>query len=65
LTDLDWSPEIWIACHDDDEQCSRLAHHIWDENGFDVPEDFAKDLLLLLGSWKRPTEVDLCLTRTM
>ncbi|KAG8940411.1 translational activator of GCN4, partial [Tulasnella sp. 419] len=23
LTDLEWSPELWLACHDDDEQNAR------------------------------------------
>lgn len=49
LTDLDWSPELWLACHDADEQNSRLAHHIWEDNGLDVPEEFLNDLLPLLG----------------
>ncbi|KAI0657693.1 ARM repeat-containing protein [Cubamyces menziesii] len=45
LTELDWSPELWIACHDEDEQNARLANHIWDDNGLDVPESFLSDLL--------------------
>ncbi|KIJ63493.1 hypothetical protein HYDPIDRAFT_175892 [Hydnomerulius pinastri MD-312] len=49
LTDLDWSPELWIACHDDDEQNARLANHVWEDNGLDVPEDFHGHLLGFLG----------------
>ncbi|KDR69874.1 hypothetical protein GALMADRAFT_913484 [Galerina marginata CBS 339.88] len=49
LTDLDWSPELWIACHDDDEQNERLARHVWDDNGLDVPEVFLADLQDYLG----------------
>ncbi|KAJ8518630.1 hypothetical protein ONZ45_g4322 [Pleurotus djamor] len=49
LTDLDWSPQLWIACHDDDEQNSRLARHLWEDNGLDVPEAFLTDLLPYLG----------------
>ncbi|KAI0628364.1 ARM repeat-containing protein [Trametes polyzona] len=45
LTELDWSPELWIACHDEDEQNARLADRIWEDNGLDVPEAFLKDLL--------------------
>ncbi|KIJ51382.1 hypothetical protein M422DRAFT_43931 [Sphaerobolus stellatus SS14] len=48
LTDLDWAPELWLACHDDDEQNSRLAVNVWEENGLDVPEAYLKDLLPLL-----------------
>ncbi|KIK62847.1 hypothetical protein GYMLUDRAFT_242480 [Collybiopsis luxurians FD-317 M1] len=49
LTDLDWSPELWIACHDDDEQNARLARHIWEDNGLDVPQSFLERLLVYLG----------------
>ncbi|KAJ7504446.1 armadillo-type protein [Mycena galericulata] len=49
LTDLDWSPELWVACHDDDEQNGRLARHVWEDNGLDVPEAFLAQLLPFLG----------------
>jgi len=49
LTDLDWSSELWIACHDDDEQNARLARHIWESNGLDVAESFLGELLGFLG----------------
>ncbi|KAJ7043552.1 armadillo-type protein [Mycena alexandri] len=49
LTDLDWSPKLWVACHDDDEQNGRLARHVWEDNGLDVPELFLEQLLPLLG----------------
>ncbi|KAL4068779.1 armadillo-type protein, partial [Scleroderma yunnanense] len=49
LTDLDWSPELWIACHDEDEQNAWLANHVWEDNGLDVPEDFLGHLLPFLG----------------
>ncbi|KAI0077211.1 ARM repeat-containing protein [Panus rudis PR-1116 ss-1] len=45
LTDLDWSPELWIAYHDEDEQNARLAQHLWEDNGLDVPQSFLQDLL--------------------
>ncbi|KAK7051190.1 translational activator of GCN4 [Paramarasmius palmivorus] len=45
LTDYEWSPELWIACHDEDEQNARLARHLWEDNGLDVPQGFL-DLLL-------------------
>ncbi|KAF5368138.1 hypothetical protein D9615_010210 [Tricholomella constricta] len=35
LTDLDWSPELLIACHGKDEQNARLARHLWEDNGLD------------------------------
>lgn len=48
---MDWSPELWIACHDDDEQNTRLAIHVWEDNGHDVPETFLRDLLEYLGHY--------------
>ncbi|TBU31959.1 ARM repeat-containing protein [Dichomitus squalens] len=45
LTDYDWSPELWISCHDEDEQNARLANQLWEDNGLDVPETFLQDLL--------------------
>ncbi|OCH93463.1 ARM repeat-containing protein [Obba rivulosa] len=48
LTDLDWSPHLWLAYHDDDEQNARLARHIWEDNGLDVPEQFLQDMLPFL-----------------
>ncbi|KAJ7224326.1 armadillo-type protein [Mycena pura] len=49
LTDFDWSPELWVACHEEDEQNGRLARHVWDDNGLDVPDTFLTQLLPLLG----------------
>ncbi|EIN06629.1 ARM repeat-containing protein [Punctularia strigosozonata HHB-11173 SS5] len=45
LTDLEWSPELWVAVHDEDEQNARLAQHLWEDNGLDVPETFLPPLL--------------------
>ncbi|KAG6864935.1 hypothetical protein C0991_006286 [Blastosporella zonata] len=45
LTDLDWSSELLVACHDEDEQNARLARHLWEDNGLDVPEHFLDTLL--------------------
>lgn len=37
-----------MVCHDDDEQNSRLARHLWEDNAFDVSETFVEDLLPFL-----------------
>jgi hypothetical protein len=50
---MDWLPELWIACHDDDEQNARLARHAWEDNGLDVPEKFLDSLLDFLGEFVR------------
>lgn len=49
LTDLDWSPELFLVCHDDDEQNARLAVTIWEANYLDVEKSYIEDLLPLLG----------------
>lgn len=49
LTDVEWSPEVFIACHDDDEQNGRLARQLCDENGLEVPEGYIITLIPLLG----------------
>jgi hypothetical protein len=46
---LDWSPEILIAIHDEDEQNSRLAQRLWEDNGLDIPEAFLDTLTPYLG----------------
>ena len=43
LTDLDFSEEIWLACHDDLEENVELGHAIWEENALEVgPADAVK-----------------------
>ncbi|KAK8076513.1 eIF-2-alpha kinase activator GCN1 [Apiospora phragmitis] len=39
MSELDFSDEIWIACHDDDETNIEIAREIWDESGFKVSKD--------------------------
>ncbi|TIC67402.1 ARM repeat-containing protein [Wallemia mellicola] len=45
ITDIEFPTELWLACHDEDEQNSRLANHLWDDNGLDVSEDFLGKLI--------------------
>ncbi len=49
LTDLDYSEELWIAVHDEDEQNANLASHVWEDNGLDIPESYLGSLLQYLG----------------
>ena len=46
---MDWSPQLWIACFDDDEQNARLANRAWEDNGLDIPENFLDTFLTFLG----------------
>ncbi len=50
LTDLEFSEEIWLACHDDVEENVDLARSIWDENGLDVEEISVAKILPYLDS---------------
>ncbi|KAH8929690.1 ARM repeat-containing protein [Atractiella rhizophila] len=45
LTDLTWSPELWILCHDSDSKTKQAATEVWEENGLDVP---AEEVLVLV-----------------
>lgn len=47
---MDYSSELWIAFHDEDAQNARLAQHIWEDNGLDVPDTFIPYLLPFLGT---------------
>jgi hypothetical protein len=48
LTNIEFCVELWLACHDEDEENARLAEKAWEENGLDVPEVFAPALVPLL-----------------
>lgn len=50
LTDLDFSEEIWLMCHDDIDENVELARAIWEENGLDAEEDSALKILPYLES---------------
>ena len=49
LTDFDYSVELWITTHDEDEQNVSLALRVWEENGLDVSEGFLPELTNYLG----------------
>lgn len=65
MTELDWSPELWIACRDDDEQNARLAEHLWEDNGLDVPENFLQSLLGYLGMNSNLLHLSIVLTHLL
>ncbi|KAI1178029.1 armadillo-type protein [Nemania sp. FL0916] len=45
LTDIDFSEELWIACHDDIEENRELGQEIWEESSFEVSEAVSIKLL--------------------
>ncbi|KAL9618193.1 MAG: hypothetical protein Q9160_007089 [Pyrenula sp. 1 TL-2023] len=49
LTDLDYSKEIWLCCHDSREDNAELADIIWEENGLEINEALANDIQVYLG----------------
>ncbi|KAI9801043.1 MAG: hypothetical protein M1825_003578 [Sarcosagium campestre] len=50
LTDLDFSVEIWLACHDDIEEIVTTAEMIWQENALETDERSAAAIIPFLGS---------------
>lgn len=51
LTDLDFSPDLWVACQDEDDRNRKSALSIWEENALEVPESFVSSVLVYLGEW--------------
>lgn len=50
LTDLNFSEEIWLACHDDMEENVESGRAIWEENALEVEHSDALKLLPYLRS---------------
>ncbi|ORX96881.1 ARM repeat-containing protein [Basidiobolus meristosporus CBS 931.73] len=48
LTDIDFSSELWVACHEDNEANADLAATLWDENSMEIPENYLSYLLPLV-----------------
>jgi hypothetical protein len=36
MSELDFSKEIWLACHDDVDENIEIAREIWEESGFEI-----------------------------
>lgn len=45
LADREFYVEIWLACHDDDEENANIAHEIWEENQLKIVPDAAMQCL--------------------
>lgn len=56
---MDYSDEIWIACHDSDARNTQLAEQIWQENGLDVVEKTGQSLLQYLSEFLTPRTLTL------
>ncbi|KAK3332721.1 armadillo-type protein [Cercophora scortea] len=50
MSDLAVSEEVWLACHDDDEENDHLGMEIWEESDFQVTKDFPAMILPYLES---------------
>ncbi|KAI1345881.1 armadillo-type protein [Xylaria sp. FL0043] len=50
LSDVEFSEELWIACHDDVEENQELGQEIWEEGGFEISEEVSVKLLPYLES---------------
>ncbi|GAP85739.1 putative translational activator GCN1 [Rosellinia necatrix] len=49
LSDIEFSEELWIACHDDIEENQDLGQEIWEESGFELSEEVPVKMLPYLG----------------
>jgi hypothetical protein len=39
MSELDFSEEIWLSCHDDVDENIELGREIWEESGFEISVD--------------------------
>ena len=53
LDDLNYSDEIWIACHDDVEENADLAKTIWETNDLELDEETPRKMIPYLQSYDR------------
>ncbi|KAE9377900.1 ARM repeat-containing protein [Stipitochalara longipes BDJ] len=50
MSELDFSEEMWLACHDDVDENIELGREIWEESGFEISEDSPFSMLPYLES---------------
>lgn len=50
MSELDFSEEIWLACHDDVDENAELGREIWEESGFEVSAESPFRMLSYLES---------------
>jgi HEAT repeat protein len=50
MSDVGVSEEIWLACHDDEEENMDLGREIWEESEFQISEELAHKMLPYLES---------------
>jgi hypothetical protein len=50
MSELDFSEEVWLACHDDVDENVELGREIWEESGFEVSRDSPFRMLSYLES---------------
>ena len=50
MSELDFSEEVWLACHDDVDENVELGREIWEESGFEVSADSPFRMLSYLES---------------
>ncbi|KAI8673619.1 Ribosomal protein L19 [Fusarium keratoplasticum] len=50
MSELGYSDEIWLACHDDEDENQDLGREIWEESGFEVTAEVPLKMLPFLES---------------
>ena len=50
MSELEFSEEVWLACHDDVDENIELGRDIWEESGFEISADSPFRMLVYLES---------------
>lgn len=50
MSELEFSEEIWLACHEDNVENVDLGREIWEESGFEISEEVPTKMLPYLES---------------
>ncbi|KAI5462734.1 armadillo-type protein [Mariannaea sp. PMI_226] len=50
MSEVGYSDEIWLACHDDEEENQGLGQEIWEESGFEISAEVPLKMLPFLES---------------
>lgn len=54
MNDMKFSPEVWLACHDDVDENVELGRTIWEDNELELKPDHATQLARYLDSLDKP-----------
>ncbi|KAI0526721.1 armadillo-type protein [Xylaria bambusicola] len=50
LSEIEFSEELWISCHDDIDENREIGQEIWEESGFEISKELSVKMLPYLES---------------